>query len=216
MKIFKDRQHAGLELANLLQQYHLSPNVLVMALPRGGVPIGYEIAKALHVPFDIFLVRKISLPKQKELAIGAIADGNVCVFNDKIKDMLDVVEQEEVDKIIESEKEELKRRNQMYRQGKTFPEIKDHHIILVDDGIATGASIKAAILALQQHQPSAISIAVPVAPNTTLEVLKPLVKEIICLDPVESFSCVAESYVYFPQVTDEEVINTLKESGFDI
>ena len=156
-----NRTEAGILLAEALHAFANRKDVLVLALPRGGVPVGYEIAKSLHVPLDVFIVRKLGVPGYSEYAMGAIAMGDVTVLNhDVIKDLN--VSREEIDAVLAKEKAELKRREEVYRGNHTFLPIKDKTIILVDDGIATGATMRAAIKSLRQLHPARIIVAVPV------------------------------------------------------
>lgn len=207
-KLFHDRADAGIQLADKLIQYQNNPNALVLALPRGGVPVGYEIAKKLQLPFDIFLVRKLGAPFQKELAMGAIASGDVIFLNEDIILSLGISE-DEIQRIISEEKRELERREIKYRQGHSAKKITEKDIILVDDGIATGASIHVTILALKKLNPTSIVLAVPVAPESTLPNLAPLVNKIVCLFPATIFYGVGAFYEDFTQTSDEEVIDLL-------
>lgn len=208
-KKFHDRQDAGIQLANALLEYQHDPDAIVLAIPRGGVPVAYEIAQKLQLPLDIFIVRKLGVPSQKELAMGALASGDVIFFNDDVLSGLHL-SQKEIDRVIEAEKTELKRRELKYRQNHPFSDIKNKKIILVDDGIATGASIHAAIIALKKLNPKKIIIAVPVAPNETIHELSLLVDAILCLYPAPVFSGVGEFYDDFSQTSDAEVIYYLK------
>lgn len=204
----KDRTEAGQLLANKLLRYANNSNVIVLGLPRGGVPVAYEIANQLNAPLDIFLVRKLGVPWNEELAFGAIAMGNVQVFNEEILQGLRV-SQVEIDAVITEQQHELKRRNQLYRQGRPLPDLQNKIVIIVDDGLATGATMRAAISAIQQSHPQKIIVAVPVAPIDTVHDLEKLVKEVICLYTPEPFYSIGQWYENFPQTSDTEVIELL-------
>jgi predicted phosphoribosyltransferase len=208
MRPFENRQEAGRALATQLTRYKAQPNTIILALPRGGVPVAYEIAKTLTLPLDIFLVRKLGVPWHEELAMGAIADNDIVVLNDDLIDELGI-RQDEIQAVIDKEKKELHRRNQYYRQGKPLPDLHQKQIILVDDGIATGSTIKAAILALKTFKPSRIILAVPVAPPVTLITLKPIVDEIQCVLTPEHLYSISQWYELFPQTSDAEVCDIL-------
>ena len=209
--LFQDRYGAGKLLADQLMQYQNAPSTLILALPRGGVPVAYEVTKKLHLPMDIFIVRKLGVPFQEELAMGAISSGNVIFFNEDILAHLDIGK-DDIQHVIEKEKTELQRREKKYRAENAFPDITGKNIILIDDGIATGASIHAAIIALKKLSAQKIIIAIPVAPESTLFELTPLVDEIVCLYPAPIFHGVGQFYNDFSQTTDEEVINLLSET----
>lgn len=206
--LFRNRFDAGEQLAKLLWPHRNDPNTIILALPRGGVPVAYSIAKALQLTLDIFVVRKLGAPFQEELALGAIASGNVLFFNKNIISDLGVNEAE-IEHIIAKEKIELIRREKKYRQGRSFLAIKQKNIILVDDGIATGASIHSAIIALRQLSVKKIILAVPVAPRSTLEDVAKLVDEVVCVYPADFFYGVGAFYEDFSQTTDEEVVALL-------
>lgn len=199
--VFHDRTDAGQRLAQRLDQYKNKPDTLVLALPRGGVPVGYEVAQALQLPLDIFVVRKLGVPYQKELALGAIASGGVTYFNNQLIAELGI-SQAEIDHIITTEKSEMERREQCYRAGQPFSNVKGKTILLVDDGIATGSTMRAALLALKKLSPQKIILAVPVASESTLSGLSPLVDQVICLHSVKVFFGVSSFYKHFPQTTD--------------
>src|SRR5690625_4291340 len=165
-KRFSDRVDAGRQLAGLLEG-RVGPDAIVLALPRGGVPVAAEVARHLQLPLDVLLVRKLGVPGHEELAMGAIASGGVRVFNEDLLLRL-AIEREHVTRVEEAEQRELKRREQAYRSDRPFPVLKDREILLVDDGLATGASMRAAIEALRQFQPARILVAVPVAPPETV------------------------------------------------
>ncbi|MGQ3891257.1 phosphoribosyltransferase [Legionella sp. CNM-4043-24] len=211
MDKFIDRFDAGIFLAENLKEYANKPNVIILALPRGGVPVAYEIATALSVPLDVFIVRKLGLPGHEELALGAIASGDTIFFNEPLMSQLNI-NRLSIQHVVEKEQEELLRREHLYRGNRFFPNLKEKTIILVDDGIATGSTMKAAIKALRKHNPASIVIAVPVAAYSTCEELAPLVDKIVCpLKPID-FYAVGLWYEQFPQTSDNEVIELLKKS----
>ena len=211
MDKFIDRQDAGIALAECLSDYACQKNVIVLALPRGGVPVAYEVAAALSVPLDIFIVRKLGVPGHEELAMGAISSGDVIIFNDPLLQQLNL-DQASIDNVLRLEQKELLRREQLYRGQRSFPELLGKTIILIDDGIATGATMRAAIEALRKHKPIEIIIAVPVAALDTYEAIITIVDKIICpLKPI-NFRAVGLWYENFPQVSDQEVIALLEKS----
>lgn len=209
--LFHDRADAGMRLAKELTAYQNDPNTIVLGIPRGGVPVAFAIAKKLRLPLDIFMVRKLGAPNQAEFAMGAIASGNGIFLNDDVILNL-AISKKELNKIIESEKKELNRRELCYRQNRAFPNLNNKKIILVDDGIATGSSMHSAIMALQKLNPKEIIIAVPVAPESTIKELSLLVDHIYCIYPAAVFHAVGQFYDDFSQMMDEEVIYCLNES----
>lgn len=212
MEKYRDRQQAGQVLAQHLLSYKERPDVIVLALPRGGVPVAFEIAQALRVPLDIFTVRKLGVPGQQELAMGAVASGGVMVFNEDILRALQITPAE-IEQVKAIETQELQRREAKYRQGQAFPVLENKLVILVDDGIATGATIRAAIQALRQFNPAELIIAVPVADKHMVGMLAPLVEEIICPLQPQDLQAVGAWYEDFAQTSDEEVytlLNTAK------
>jgi putative phosphoribosyl transferase len=210
--VFRNRSHAGHELARLLSHYGDRSDVLVLALPRGGVPVAYEVAEALNAPLDVFLVRKMGAPGHEELAIGAIASGGVRVLNQEAIDFLNVTD-ETIDQIARAEEQELRRREQLYRGNRPMPEIQDQIVILVDDGLATGSTMKAAAEALRRQSPARIVVAVPVAAAETCEVFEGYVDEIVCADTPSPFYAVGMWYEDFSQTTDNEVQRLLEEAS---
>ena len=209
MDKYSNRQEAGVVLANELHGYAYRKDVIVLALPRGGVPVAYEIAKALKVPLDVFIVRKLGVPGHAELAFGAIAMGGQAVYNQDIISHLSIPPTE-IQAVIDAEKKELKRREVAYRGNHTFPVIRDKVVILVDDGIATGASMRAAIQAIQALQPAEIIVAVPVADKLICREMKILVDELICPKQPTELYAVGAWYVDFAQTEDDEVHQLLK------
>jgi len=199
-----DRSAAGRALAEALQAYHRRDDVVVLALPRGGVPVASEIADALGAPLDLMLVRKLGVPGYRELAMGAIASGGVQVMNE---DVLagSGVSAAAVEAVVEEERRELERRERAYRGDRPWPDLKGRCVILVDDGLATGATMRAAVDAARAQGPDCIVVAVPVAPPDTVRRLAPTVDEVVCLHQPEPFMAIGQWYLDFSQVTDEEV-----------
>jgi putative phosphoribosyl transferase len=210
MHKYKNRRDAGLILANALLSLPIEKqNTIVLALPRGGVPVAYEVAKSLKVPLDVYLVRKLGVPGHKELAMGAIAEGDVSIFNKEIIDEL-LVTTEEIEQVTKLEKAEMARRAERYRGSKPFPELRDKTVILVDDGIATGASIMAALTSLRKLEPHKIIVAVPVADVRVKTKMKCMADKFVCTMLVSPLEAVGHWYEDFSQTEDEEVIDLLK------
>ncbi|GAA3828437.1 erythromycin esterase family protein [Streptomyces phyllanthi] len=208
-RLFRDRRDAGQVLAGLLEHHRGAPGLIVLALPRGGVPVAYEVAAELGAPLDVFLVRKLGVPGQEEVAMGAIADGGVLVLNDDVirgMGLLPVT----VRAAVEREGRELLRREDAYREGRPAPELAGRTVILVDDGLATGASMRAAIHALRRHRPTRVVVAVPAAPEATCQELSDMVDEVVCATTPSPFFAVGASYWDFAQTTDEEVRDLLR------
>jgi predicted phosphoribosyltransferase len=208
---FRDRAHAGRFLAERLREYANRPDVLVLALPRGGVPVAYEVAKALHVPMDVFLVRKLGVPGHEELAMGAVASGGVRVINDDAVRSLGIPNAA-IDRVAEKELAELSRREHAYRGSRPEPEIRGRTVILVDDGLATGSSMRAAAQALAMKEPAKIVVAVPIASADTCEALSREVDEVVCAVTPEPFYAVGLWYDDFDQTSDDDVRALLAES----
>jgi putative phosphoribosyl transferase len=215
MTPFKDRRDAGRKLAQKLSVYASQPNMLILALPRGGVPVAYEVALALNVSLDIFLVRKLGLPGREELAIGAIASGGVRILNTDIIRMLSVPE-EVINFVARKELQELQRRERLYRGNRPSPQVRDRTVILIDDGLATGASMRAAVAGLRAQHPSRIIIAVPAAAAQTSDALRSEVDDVICAITPEPFYGVSRWYEDFSQVTDEEVRTLLENANHQL
>jgi putative phosphoribosyl transferase len=209
---FRDRAEAGRFLAEKLKAYANRPDVLVLALPRGGVPVAYEVARALHAPLDVFLVRKLGVPGHEELAMGAIATGGVRVLNKDVVDSLRIPDSM-IDAVATKEMEELKRRERVYRDDRRPPQIHGRTVILIDDGLATGSTMRAATIALRQQQPARIIVAVPVAVAETCDAFKDQVDDIICAVTPEPFFAVGLWYRDFSQTTDEEVRELLEKAA---
>ncbi|HEY3203519.1 MAG TPA: phosphoribosyltransferase [Thermoanaerobaculia bacterium] len=202
--LFRDRRDAGRLLAEKLTEYAHRRDVVVLALPRGGVPVAYEVARALEAPLDVFLVRKLGLPGHEELAIGAIATGGVQVLNENVLDRFHVPERI-VSTIVAREDAELQRREQAYRGGRAPHPVRGKTVILIDDGLATGSSMRAAVIALRQRGPSRIVVGVPVAPPETCREFQEVVDKIVCATTPQPFYAVGQWYEDFAQTTDEEV-----------
>jgi putative phosphoribosyl transferase len=213
--LFTDRTEAGQILARRLKYLTGRPDVVVLALPRGGVPVAYEVAEELHVPLDVFLVRKLGVPGHEELAMGAVASGGVRVVNDKVVQVLGISE-ETIESVAEKQWEELERREKLYRNDAAPVEVRGRIVIVVDDGLATGASMRAAILALRQQQPAGIIVAVPVAAPETCADFETEVEQTVCLETPEPFFAVGLYYRHFAQVTDEQVREMLKQAAEDL
>ena len=209
---FRNRREAGRKLAEKLAAYANRPDVLVLALPRGGVPVAYEVARALGAPLDVFVVRKLGVPGYEELAMGAIATGEVRVLNDDLVVRLGIPEYL-IDAVTAREQEELKRRERLYRGGRPVPDVRDRTVILVDDGLATGSTMLAAVRALRQLQPARIVVAVPVAAADTCRALGAEADEVVCAVTPEPFRAVGLWYEDFSQTTDEEVRDLLTRAA---
>lgn len=209
---FQNRFEAGQVLASHLSGYAGWPDVTVLALPRGGVPVGYEVALALGAPLDVFLVRKLGVPGQEELAMGAIATGGVRVLNEEVVRLLDI-SPAVIDRVAKVEETELLRREQLYRQDRAPAEVTGRTIILVDDGLATGSSMRAAARALRSRGPAKLIAAVPVAAAQTCNELRSEVDEMVCARTPEPFRAVGLWYEDFGQTTDEQVRDLLHHAA---
>lgn len=207
--IFRDRTDAGRRLAQRLQKYAGRPGLLVLGIPRGGVPVAFEIASALKVPLDIFVSRKLGVPGQEELAFGAVASGGACLLDDEIVTAAGI-SASDIERVIEREKRELERREQVFRTGRPQLRVEGMTVVLVDDGIATGASIGVAVAALRQQGPAEIVVAAPVIPASTLQRLQREVDEVVCLHSPRKFYAIGEFYDDFSQATDQQVIELLE------
>jgi len=203
-RTFRDRREAGCVLAEELASYRDKDGLLVFGLARGGVPVGWEVASALHAPLDVFLVRKLGVPQWTELAMGALASGGGVVMNDNVVSSLNISE-EELRAVIDREAAELKRREQAYRGGRPLTDPRGKTVILVDDGIATGASMLAAVRAVRAAGPESIVVAVPVGPPSACQQLAEEADDVVCATMPRAFEAVGQVYVDFHQVTDDEV-----------
>ncbi len=212
MEKFRDRKEAGEILAGYLKGYANQPQVIALALPRGGVPVAYEVANTLSIPLDLFIVRKLGVPGHEELAMGAIASGNTVFFNDSLIKQLQL-QPSAIDAVLHSEQKELIRREQLYRGNRPFPKLLGKDVILIDDGIATGATMRAAVKALHKHKPDTLIIAVPVAAQETCRELAKIVDKLICPIQPKNFGAVGLWYDFFPQTSDSEVIELVEKAN---
>lgn len=211
---FADRHDAGAVLAARLRRFVGRNDVVILALPRGGVPVGYEVARALRAPLDVFVVRKLGLPGYPELAMGAIASGSVRVLNDEVLSLYPV-SPVAIDAVTKAERLELERRERAYRNGGAPVPVQGRIVILVDDGLATGSTMRAAVLAVRRLQPSSVIVAVPVGAPETCSALREVADEVVCAFTPEPFRAVGLWYVDFSQTTDEEVRQLLVASARD-
>jgi len=210
--LFQDRSEAGRILARQLEKYKNRPDVLVLALPRGGVPVAYEVAKELNAPLGIFLVRKLGVPGHEEVAMGAIATGGIRILNEDFIRQLGIPKRV-VDAVTAREQQELERRERLYRGEQPAPDIKGRTVIIVDDGLATGSTMKAALAALRKQQPAKLVVAVPTAPPETCDSLRADADEVICAVTPDPFLAVGAWYRGFDQTTDDEVRDLLKRAA---
>ncbi len=218
--LFQDRTAAGQLLAAELVAYANRPDVIVLALPRGGMPVAFEVAKALNAPLDVFLVRKLGVPGNEELAMGALAklpgtglaSGSVRVINHEVVRSL-LLSEAAINTVAAKEQQELERRERLYRDDRPSPNLSDRTVIIVDDGLATGSTMRAAVVAIRQQQPGRIVVAVPISSRKTCDEFKAEVDEIICAITPEPFYAVGLGYKQFPQTTDAEVRDLLKRSA---
>lgn len=201
---FRDRREAGQRLAEALRPFATSHGSIVLGLPRGGVPVAFEVARLLHAPLDVCIVRKLGVPGHEELAMGAIASGGVELLSTRTVRELGITP-DDVARVVALEREELERRERAYRQGHPALEVRDRVVIVVDDGLATGASMYAAVTTLRRREPAAIVVAVPVAPASTCEELRRIADACVCLHTPAPFYGVGQWYVDFGQTTDDEV-----------
>ena len=209
---FKNRADAGRFLAQHLENYKNRPDMLVLGLPRGGVPVAYEVARELNAPLDVFIVRKLGVPGHEELAMGAIATGGVRILHEAVVRELCINEQT-IALISKREERELERRERLYRGDRPAPVIEGRTVIIVDDGLATGSSMKAAVQALRQQKPARLIVAVPTAPAETCSQLRQIADEVVCSSTPEPFFAVGGSYMDFSQTTDEEVRHLIQRAA---
>jgi putative phosphoribosyl transferase len=207
--IFRDRREGGKALAELLLKYAGRDDAIVLALPRGGVPVGDEVAKRLGVPFDIFIVRKLGVPGQPELPLGAIASGGVRVLDQDVVRALEIP-LSTIEAVAKRELQELGRREHLYRGERPEPELARKTVILVDDGLATGSSMRSAVSAVRQQRPARIVVAVPVAARQTCEALQEVADEVVCAATPAPFFAVGQWYDVFDQTSDDEVRELLE------
>jgi putative phosphoribosyl transferase len=206
---FENRREAGRALAERLAPYRGREDVRVLALPRGGVPVGFEVAHALQAPLDVFIVRKLGFPGHEEYAIGAIASGGVCVMSEQAQSM---VSREDLAAIVRREEAELERRERLYRAGEEPVDVQGRTVIVVDDGLATGSTMRAAVAALQRLHPARLVVAVPVGAPETCALLRREADEVVCAATPQPFRAVGLWYRDFPQTTDDEVRELLAEA----
>jgi putative phosphoribosyl transferase len=211
-RAFANRTEAGRLLVEKLVKYAGRDDVIVLGLPRGGVPVAFEVAQRLGAPLDVFIVRKLGVPGFEELAAGAIASGGVRVLNEDVMRSIPHAD-EAIDAVTARETTELERREQIYRQGRPPPELRDRIVILVDDGLATGATMRAAVKALRQSGAAKIVVAVPVGPQDTCRELEEEADETICLSTPEFFQAVGQYYEDFSQTSDEDVRELLSQAA---
>jgi putative phosphoribosyl transferase len=212
---FRDRTDAGRAVTPELSHYAHRGDVVVLALPRGGVPVGFEIARGLHAPLDVFLVRKLGVPGYEELAMGAIASGGTRVLNEAVIEQLQI-SPAQIEEVARDEQRELERREQAFRDGAPPVVVTGCICILVDDGLATGSTMRAAVMALKKHDPQRIVVAVPVASADTCAQFHSLVDEVVCLYMPEPFMSVGRWYDDFTQTTDDEVRDCLQRAAHEM
>jgi predicted phosphoribosyltransferase len=208
-RAFADRQEAGRALAARLRHHAGRSDVVVLALPRGGVPVAFPVAEALDAPLDLFLVRKLGTPGHRELAMGAIASGGIRVLNDDVVRWYGIPPTA-IDAVAREEEQELLRREAAYREGREAPPLEGKIVILIDDGLATGSTMMAAVKAVRQRRPVKVIVAVPVGARDTCEGLATIADEVVCVRMPEPFSAVGQWYLDFDQTTDEEVRQLLR------
>src|SRR5881398_3842723 len=211
-RAFANRTEGGRQLAEKLARYSNRDDVIVLGLPRGGVPVAYEVAKRLRAPLDVFIVRKLGVPGFEELAAGAIASGGVRVLNEDVMRSIPYAD-EAIEAVTAKETAELERREEIYREGRPPPELRDRILILVDDGLATGATMRAAVKALRQRGAAKIVVAVPVRPPDTCREIEQEADETICLSTPEFFQAVGQYYEDFSQTSDEDVRELLSQAA---
>src|SRR6266496_6678391 len=214
-RVFENRAEAGRQLAEKLDKYSGREDVIVLGLPRGGVPVAYEVAKRLRAPLDVFIVRKLGVPGFEELAAGAIASGGVRVLNEDVVRAIPYAS-EAIEAVTAKETAELQRREQIYREERPPPALRDRIVILVDDGLATGATMRAAVKALRQQGAAKIVVAVPVGPPDTCREIEREADEIVCLSTPPFFQAVGQYYEDFSQTSDEDVRELLSQAAQEI
>jgi putative phosphoribosyl transferase len=210
MTFFTDRIDAGKRLASALKGFSGKKGI-VLAIPRGGVVVGFEIARALNLPLDVIIPRKIGAPENPELAIGAVAEDGSAILDNQLIKYLNV-SKEYVEIETKRQKHEIGRRLKLYRQDASYPDLKGLDVIVVDDGIATGSTMKAALASVKNRRASSVTVAVPVGPPSTIEELEKIADRVVCLYTPEYFQAIGEFYSDFSQTSDEEVIMLLKEN----
>lgn len=211
-RIFRDRQDAGVQLAAELAAYANDPSVIVLGLPRGGVPVAYQVARALHASLDVFVVRKLGVPGHRELAMGAIASGDVSVLNPDVIESLQI-SPAIIEAVAAYEQKELERQRRLYSGAAPFPNLAGRTVIIVDDGLATGSTMRAAVRALRQSGPARIVVAVPVGAAETCRSLRADADEVVCAITPQDFHAVSLWYEEFDQTSDEEVRALLESAA---
>ncbi|HXW05772.1 MAG TPA: phosphoribosyltransferase [Vicinamibacterales bacterium] len=209
---YRDRRHAGAELAGHLDAFSSRSDVVVLALPRGGVPVAYEVARALHAPLDVFVVRKLGVPGHRELAMDAIASGGVRVLNDDVVAWYGIPDAV-IDEVGREEQVELERRERQYREGRPAVDVRGRVVLLIDDGLATGSTMKAAVQAIRAHAPSQVIVAVPVGSPETCRQLTTIADTVVCARSPEHLAAVGRWYREFSQTSDDEVRQLLQASS---
>jgi putative phosphoribosyl transferase len=207
---FTDRRDAGRALVGALEPYRARPNAIVLALPRGGVPVGYEVARALGVPLDVFIVRKIGVPWEPELAMGAAASGGTTVLDEPLI-VWEGVPRADVERAIENARREIARHEEIFRGGRAAAHIEGKTVILVDDGLATGSTMRAAVEAVRRAHAARIVVAVPVCPRETAELIDEVADEVVCLHSPPGFTSVGACYEDFAATSDDEVVTLLND-----
>jgi predicted phosphoribosyltransferase len=215
MQRFRNRRVAGQKLGEKLAAYRDREDAIVLGLARGGLPVAFEVAKSLGVPMDVFLVRKLGVPGREELAMGAIASGGIRVVNDDVVRSLGVSD-EDIEEVAEREQKELQRREEAYRGDRPSPRLEGRTVILVDDGMATGASMKSAVEAVKEAGPKAVVVAIPTAAPQTVEAISEHVDDVVCLITPQPFMAVGTWYDDFSQTTDEEVKDYLDRAADEL
>lgn len=209
--LFRDRHDAGIKLAQKLHAYTQQPDTLILGLPRGGIPVAYEVAQALKLPLDVYVVRKLGVPGQEELAMGAIAPGGITYLNEALVEQLGIT-QEAIAQVIAQEQQELERREALYRGDRPALALDHRTLLLVDDGLATGATMRAALRSLRQRSPRQMVIAVPVAAPDTCASFQTEADAVFCAETPSPFRSVGLWYEDFGQITDQEVCNLLHQT----
>jgi putative phosphoribosyl transferase len=208
---FQNRAEAGRFLAQQLQPFAGQRDVVALGLPRGGIPVAFEVARKLRVPLHAFVVRKLGVPKHEELAMGAVASGGICVFNQSVIKTLGI-SQDSMDEVMARERRELERREQIFRTG-AAPNLSGQTVILIDDGLATGATMRAAVMAVRSQRPARIVVATPVAADETCRLLEDEGTEVVCVQRLKHLDGVGQWYEDFSQTTDEEVWDLLDQAS---
>ena len=212
--LFRDRPHAGKVLARLLARFAGTPGLLVLGLPRGGVPVAFEVAQALHAPLDVLVARKLGVPGHPEYAMGAIASGGVRLLNDKVVSLLDIPPQA-IEMVIRAEQHELARRERLYRGTLRPPDVHGRTVLVIDDGLATGSTMQAAVKALRQQQPVRICVAVPIAAPDSCQALRAEADDVLCAAMPQPLHAVGLWYQHFEQTSDGEVSGLLARARRD-